>query len=208
MPVPGPWFSGVYEGKKLPQKGYGTYKLRIILPKTREALGLKIYNIKVNYDLKVNGIKVVTVGQYGTSLDSSKPEHRPVIVRLPLEEVSILIEISVSNFHDVEQGLTAPLLIGPEKKLEFLRTREVYLGSVFLGCLIMLFLYNFIIYWSRRQEKGYLYLSISIFLSILYNLTTGSQFLPQALEIPWTILRRIDFSTFALFHTPEETPVR
>ncbi len=169
--VPGIWNSLSLAGDSLPGKGYGTYRLRVKNANFEENLaGIYISSTASSFKLIVNGEKVTSRGQVGSTAETTVSCHQGSTAYFPISGEEFEIIIQVANFSYPRGGFwknaylgTAPAVNGFASNLSF---RQFFLS----GALFMITIFALTIYLYHRKTLASFYLALScISLIILYD---------------------------------------
>lgn len=189
--VPSKWNGfGLENGEKIPGIGYCTYRLRILLPPdiSRVMFDFKlIATAHRTFIYRSDGSirKLAECGTIGKSENESIPGHRRLYISVDGENKIDLMH-EVSNYHLTFGGLYYASEIGPEEQV--LRKREQTVANDFLviGSLLIIGLYNFILFVLRPEEKAPLWLAILCMdIALMSYLRKGY---PEATAYPWSLL--------------------
>ncbi|MCP4133125.1 MAG: response regulator [bacterium] len=195
------------KGEQLSGPGYATYRLIIHLPYSGKMMALKTRVIRMSYTLYVNGKEIGSNGKTGTSAQTSVPELRPQLLDFQPEGNRVEILLRVSNFHHFTGGPLSTIILGPEVELHQAREKKLILEFFLLGSILIMGLYHLIIYLLRREDRSFLYFSLTCFLVSVYLLYTNEIYFTTLFPgISWQGLHYISFATegmlcfaFALF---------
>jgi signal transduction histidine kinase/CheY-like chemotaxis protein len=146
--------------------GYGTYRLRILLPPGKKVYGLKLPYLHTSYKVYVGDLPIYSNGKVGKTESEAIPRWHPG-VRFFSAENEVAVTLQVSNFSIQNGGVPYSILLGGEKQILALRNRGTYISFFISGGLIIIGLYYLEFFLFRRKEKEYLFLSI---LSLLFSL--------------------------------------
>lgn len=163
--VPGKW-NKFFGEEKNPAYGYGTYRLKILVPKDpQQNYGMRLRSIRTAAKLYVNGTLTEQIG-----VPSTTPEHHIgsaltfSSVLKPNQDGEIELLIHASNYDHVGAG-------GINKSIKFGNLnaihKEYYFSATmqFLVLVIMLIhsLYAFILFSLRPKRKELLFFALGIF---------------------------------------------
>ncbi|HVO68021.1 MAG TPA: PAS domain S-box protein [Syntrophales bacterium] len=197
--VPGYWNDYRLDGQKLPGHGYATYRLTILLGKTRDPLAIEIPEVSTAYRLFVNQNEMASVGVAGESMETSTPRQYPV--RLTFTPVSdrVTLLIQVSNFHHRRGGLWPLMTLGKQKTLVELDERKRQLDFFLLGGSFIMAIYHLALFLARRKIRSTLYFGILCFLIGLRLFTTDQRYILQILpSLNWDMLVKLEYLSFYL----------
>ncbi len=170
-------------GQVTPAQGFGTYRLRIILPHSAisrtnaiASLGLYIIEIHSAYNLWIDTSLVLRQGVASPDSKQFKPEIRPGRVFFSSNKDTVQLIINFSNYFDSKMfGADDHFYIGIEKDLIALVNRKQFFYLFAFGVLIIIGLYHFILHFSRPDEKFNLSFSITTFLLAVQTLVEGER---------------------------------
>ena len=195
--VPGNWHNVRSRGKKIAAKGFATYRLRILLPKTRfEKLGIKMPSFRTSGKVFVNGRLVFQVGIPGKTKESSKPEYRPAVIEISPDWSELELIVQVSNFHYKKSGILAPLILGNGRKISQIRLKKILFDMLLVGVILFVGLYHLSLFWLRRKSYEALYFGLFCLLLSVRVLAVGERPLLDIIDIPWFLLIKMEFFGF------------
>ncbi len=142
--------------------GYGTYKLRVLLPPDHPELAINMPDVYTAYSLYVNDELLARNGKISTNQQAHQPNWTPKTVHLGefQETRTIEIQLLISNFSHNKGGIRVPIELG--EYLEIKRQREVELGYSYLltGSLLMGGLFFFGLFLFGRTETAIFYFAL------------------------------------------------
>ncbi|MBL8026796.1 MAG: 7TM-DISM domain-containing protein [Fibrobacteres bacterium] len=156
--VPGYWNEYSVNGQKLPVFGCATYKLRLKLPQKHPPLNLTIPEQLTAWKLWFNDSLYFEHGTVSAIQEGSKAGVGNITLVLP-DTTQIILTIQVSNYLLPRSGLYASLILGSDEAVHRHWELRRYIDILLIGALLILFLYNFIIFLYHRSEKPSLLLS-------------------------------------------------
>ncbi|GIX41676.1 MAG: hypothetical protein KatS3mg129_1409 [Leptospiraceae bacterium] len=178
----------------LPEKGYATYRIKIINLKTNQMLGLKIPYMNSSYNLYLNGQLIAKNGIVATKEDLYIPQHLPQIRIFQNNSAELEIILQIANFSDNIGGIWESILIGTEEQI--VKNFWISIGRelFFFGIILIMGLYHLFLYFFRNQEKASLYFSLfCIFMAIRISIT-GEKFLLQFFPFfPWGLHIKLEY---------------
>jgi signal transduction histidine kinase/CheY-like chemotaxis protein len=201
----------------LGSKGYGTYKLRILLPESHPKLSINMPDVYTAYSLYVNEEYVDRNGRVGVNDQNHRPNWTPKTIYLgTFEETNVIeLKILVSNFSHRKGGLRVPIEIGDDYEIK--RKREFELGYSYLlsGSLLMGGLFFLGLFFFGRSEKAIFY--FALFCLVYSYRILGTDLYPLHFIFPglsWELSIRLEyislclasafFGVFVKFLFPEE----
>lgn len=178
--IPSAWNTYTENGTNLSDFGYGTYNLKIILPKNRpNTIALKTRRIKMASKIFVNGQMLAELGTVSDGSVSSLNGHRPKITLIDLQDdVNVIdLTIQVSNFSYSRGGLTGAIKLGSVDAIYKTRSSNLTREFLFFGALLIICLYHIVIWLKRRGDHASLYFSLFCFLIALRQTLTGEKYI-------------------------------
>ena len=178
LQVPGRWTKGK-ESDKQKDDGIGTYRLKIKVNKAIDILGLRIKNIRVSYKIFVNGEEIAASGKPAADTESGYvPYNVPMTVIFPLKgeadsskTIDLLIQAANINYYN--GGLIQSIYLGSEKDITWDYIKEIILDVIVVSFLILTCTYYLVIYFRRREDKKFLYMS-AFCISLAFLISTGN----------------------------------
>lgn len=187
------WEDFQFEGKKIGRNGYGTFHLTIIAPPGDYSL--KLGQIISSYKIWINNEPIVEIGKVGKTEAEAVPKTLPQELNIHSKSDSIDIVIQVSNFLDRAGGIQEEVTLGTVEKIsKKVKNKLIYsfflLGAEFIFAIYFLFTFLF-----RRKNLAYLFFSISIFVSLAFEIVNGEMIFMRIFpEISfWELTKKIDF---------------
>lgn len=178
LQVPHDWSKEEIEGVELPDYGYATYGLKLILPKDRPQLGIFITHAFSSYKVIINDSLVYESGEVAKSENDYRAYREPKVVSLREFSADTLdILIQVANFDHNNAGLYYSIQLDSWNNLiKYLRTNQglsLFLAGAF-------FITGFIL---LAFSTVYRHLSLPIPFYALFSLSmmyrmVGSDFYP------------------------------
>jgi len=187
------WSGYTWRGKKLPAFGYGTYRLKILLPQKHGELKLGMPDVYSAYRLYINKKLVSSNGKVTTSGKGFEAHWEYHAVALPNSD-TINITLQVSNFIHSKGGIGKPIFIGPAERIDLARHRAEGIDLMLTGCLLMGGLFFLGLYLLGSRDKAILLFAL---FSIVYSyriIGTDNYVLHTLLpDINWYITARLEY---------------
>jgi len=169
--VPGLWNSYQYNKEEIGASGYGTYRLKVLLPSNcNEKLALKIPDMSSSYRFFVNGKEISHNGVVGKSIEEETPQWKPLIKALNTDSGQLDIVIHVSNFHHVKGGIWESIILGTEEAIYKHRELNLLLSFILIGVLFISVFYYLVIFSVMQSNVTSLYLAMFSFMAGLREL--------------------------------------
>lgn len=185
----------------LGSKGYGTYKLSILLPENHPKLALSMPDVYSAYSLYVNEEFIDRNGRVSSNEHGHRPNWTPKSIFLgTFNETNVIeLKILVSNYSHSKGGLRVPLEIGENSIIN--REREFELGYSYLlsGSLLMGGLFFLGLFFFGRSEKAIFY--FALFCLIYSYRIIGTDLYPLHFIFPgisWAVSIRLEYLSLYL----------
>ncbi|MDR5659384.1 7TM diverse intracellular signaling domain-containing protein [Serpentinicella sp. ANB-PHB4] len=185
------WHEYNVDGAKLPQFGYGTYRLRIQLKENESMLGLKIMDVRSAYNLWIDNEQMLSVGRVGTNKSSTDPEVEPQTVYFQPESNEFEILIQVSDFEYIERSSRPNIMLGTSENINAETVKSLTKYLILLGSFLIMGVYHLMLYVFRRKEKSTLYYALFSFLIALRTVFFGEKLISGIIEIPYKLEMQI-----------------
>ncbi|HMY65225.1 MAG TPA: sensor histidine kinase [Leptospiraceae bacterium] len=158
--VPKAWTEYEKSGRRLLEKGYAIYRLKILLPEKPFPAALKINLIGSNYILFHNGKPVYRKGITGRNESESIPMMQ--ISNVELEDFKSETELVflVSNYNDIAAGIIRSISIGSQKEIFNLQKKNLIIEMIVFACLGIMGIYHLVIFSYRKKDRSPLYFGI------------------------------------------------
>ena len=197
--VPGSWNEFVMDGRKLPDKGYATYVLRILTSESGQVRALSVPEASRAYKLWVNGKPVGANGIVADSRDRYNPQSKPEIVPFPIESDTIEIVVQVANFDHRFGGLWRDIEYGPEASFIHKEGWATALDLFVFGSLGFMGLYHLGLFLYRPKEPSLIFFGISCLLIAIRTLVVGQKYMLELFpNFDWAISSKIGYETYYL----------
>ncbi len=179
--------------------GYGTYHLKIILPKKRPPLAFKLLSLGTAYSLYANGKEIAQSGTVGTQRSTTIPYTLPQVCHLDNPSDTVHIAIQVANFHHRKGGFWYSIQLGETAQIQRSRDRLIAIDLLLAGCLLIMAFYHLGIYAFRKQDHSVLYFSLVSLIFVVHTLITDERYLLHLFpEISWQLAIRAEYLTVYL----------
>ena len=177
LKVPGNWnHMGDSEN---PSHGFGTYRLKILLPKDFKP-AVKLNMIASSKEVFLNSVQFVSSSSLSKGTPLPPRAQRELL--LPNFEVQS-ITIHVSNFLLRNGGLTQAPDIGLKDELELEQKKNLAWDFIIFSSLLVIGLYHIVLYLQRSDDRSSLYFSIVCITLSFRQFLTGNdtihEFIPN-----------------------------
>lgn len=194
VPVPSYWNEYEINGNKLPDYGYGTYALTILLPPgISEGICIDIPVFDVAHKFYLNNRLVRENGSVGTSLESEEPWYEPGRFCYIPDGDTIQLLIQISNYHHRRGGFWQPVLLGGSTAiLKKAERRSMYSYST-IGILFFFTIF-FLIFWLfYRSYKITILFAFTALGILIRSVNTGLYFSNSFIHTPWEWQIRMEY---------------
>ncbi|MGO4548081.1 ATP-binding protein [Paenibacillus sp. 2TAB23] len=194
--IPGSWLGYPLNGQELKGEGFATFRLVIELSKQdrNERLALRLPSIFHAYKLWVNGELLAEVGVVGLDKSGVKPHLATKLVFFQPENDTIELVMQVANFHHKRGGITQYIELGGSNVLTVKTNLKVATDMFITSCLLVIGLYNLLLFVLRRKDKAPLYFGLFTVLFGIRSLLNGEVMITQLLpHFPWELQFKIEY---------------
>lgn len=173
--VPASWNKHIHLGQAVGSYGIATYRLNLLVA-DRSPLAISLPELGTAYRLLIDGESVLEVGQPGPVKAKTIPRYKPSFLQFTPGQQRVELLFQVSNFHHRLGGLWLPVRIGEPSQMQTLREKALALDVALFGCVLVLGLYNLVLYAVRRENRSSLFLGLFCLLISLRAGIVGERF--------------------------------
>lgn len=167
--------------------GYATYRLKVLLPNKKQKYGIFIPKIWSASKVWVNDSLVHEIGNISNSLAGYENKILEKLIAYEAEK-EINLTIQVANYDFFIAGLLQSFQIGRYQSV-YEKTEFISLWTLmWVGCLLIMSLYHFVLFLFRRKNFSTLYFSLICLLIAVRLIVFGDHFLYEYLKEHWGIL--------------------
>jgi signal transduction histidine kinase len=199
IPVPNPWSSFKIGEKSIGSDGFGTYRLKILLPKVDE-YAIKTENISSYKALLIKDKKYLTDKPIILSKEGLITNPKRDIISF--SEADVELNIIVSNYVFMNAGILKSITLGQKKEIYSIFYQKVLSDLLLMGALLILGIYHLGLFLQRKEEKSSLYFSILSFMLCLRVSFTGNDLFYYLFpDLSWEIGTKLGyiFYSFSFF---------
>ncbi len=194
MQVPGSW----HRQANFPIKGFGTYRLKILLPAKHTGLAIRFPVVSSSARFFINGSLMEQSGAVSRKEDDYQPTLRSTMIAVPdnMEEVDLVVE--VSNFSYFSSGIAQTPELARATIIVARLSSSNGVENFFAGSLIAMCVYQLIMFFLYHRGKSYLWLCLICLGVALRAMTVhgGSFFLPNLFpDVSWEIWKKLEFGS-------------
>ncbi|EQA44638.1 SpoIIE-like protein phosphatase domain protein [Leptospira broomii serovar Hurstbridge str. 5399] len=193
--VPGAWNRETEIHSSYEKLGYGTYRLRILIPDVwvGKVLTIGLGSILTSYRLYIDGN---ILGESGTPSPSSKetiPRVQPKFFSFIPPSNVVSLEIFVSNNYSRQGGIISPVRIGPSEVMQGYRTRTIFSDIFAFASLLIMGLYHISLYLYLRSSTAPLYFGFMSLVISIRTLVTNAKLLMEFFpSLPQPAIQMLD----------------
>jgi len=183
----GLWYLNQHESK-----GYGTYRLKILLPNEVPPLMIKVLRVRSSCEVWVNNEKIGEIGRISKENSDYKPSGEVLYAKLSKSNSKELdLVIPVENYHHVKGGGFAfGIYISKEETLNKDRYWTFIWDSTTSFLLIIISIYNLVLFFLDKRKKILLYFAILCASIAIRHLFVGDVIIYKIYpEIPFVIVQ-------------------
>ncbi|HNO24564.1 MAG TPA: adenylate/guanylate cyclase domain-containing protein, partial [Leptospiraceae bacterium] len=182
LEIPGLWNGFHVEGTEISGWGFGSYRLKILLPENSPPLSIHFEGAATSAVLWINEAKLLENGVIGTEKSLTVPMTKPIVEEIGqhFDELNAVLE--VSNFSHYKGGAWESIRLGTKYQLQsYQRTKEE--TDIFLtGTILIMTLYHFGLFSLRKKDRSSLYFALFC-IAILFRIFTAGRLM--YVKFPW-----------------------
>jgi signal transduction histidine kinase/AmiR/NasT family two-component response regulator len=194
--VPHSWRGTKFGNDVSDGRGYGTYRLRILLPENSPHLALKSPGLTYATATFVNGELIRMVGNPGKTKAQETPFYIVDAVPLPPSDLSadtLDLDINISNHFHARGGMTTTLFLGSAREIMASHARyDTFIIALVSGMLALMG-YCLVMFFTQRSFRAPLYFALYL-LAIATHIGTSKGVFVEAFSfIPGQVLLRFEY---------------
>lgn len=192
--VPDFWKGGDAAGKN--GQGAGTYRLRLLLPRTRPELAIRYSTVSTSFEMDIDGIQRANAGRPAVDPDQAEAGCRPGTVVLDASRDEAIVTVRVSNHEYRNGGMWRAFRLGEKQGIEAARKKETVVSIFLFAFFIAIALNSLMVYFFRRKERSQLSFAVLTLILALRPLVTGDYPIVEAFpQLPFSWLIRLVYLT-------------
>ena len=199
VPFPKLWRFTSIDGHRLPNQGFATYILTVLLPGHDDTLALHLPNAYSSFRAFVNGSMVAQAGSPGTGNSTTVPEFVDRTVEIPSGGDTLRILLQIANFRHSKGGPNKEVFIGDKNLLFQKRKLEDAFDILLAGCLLMTGLFFAGLYIFGRRDRSILYFSI-FSIAYTYRIVGSGTYVIQSVlpGLSWSLAIHLEYLSLLL----------
>ena len=176
--VPSVWNKERNDSAVYPAVGYATYRLVIkVNPNSIPGIfQIRMGEVFTASRLWINGKEAGRVGQVGTAKAAASPRYSSRVISFYAAKPRIEVIVQVANFHYKDGGIRDRVRFGRSPFLDNDMREGLLSNYILFGCLFIMALYHFGLFFIRRQDRSVLYFGILNLLFASRILVTNEMF--------------------------------
>ncbi|MCG8478201.1 MAG: LuxR C-terminal-related transcriptional regulator [Spirochaetales bacterium] len=196
LSVPGSWEGMVLDGVSLPREGYGTLRLRILLPPDTGPYGIVVPSCTQPIALYINGTRRAAIGHVAATAQEARYDSSRQVVPLHSDESDVDLLIHISNFHYRRIAGQRTFTIGRLAALSEAGKRRTMIDFVLIGACFIMALYHGAFFLSdRTARQDMLFAIICALLALRWSIVDGGYAGMIVPDFGWLVRSRIDRGT-------------
>lgn len=195
--VPGIWNNKPWQGRALPDDGFASYQLTLLMPPSAEDLSLKLLDMATAFRLYVNGTLVSTSGHPADVSGENRPVFRPHVAELPQLSDTLNLIIHVASYEHYKSGVWEQVLLGRTSHIRDRYFRLFIYAALLFAALFAIGLYNLFIGIYKRKEPATLAFGGVCMLFALRTICVDQRLIMHEVpQMPWWLLNKLEYLTF------------
>jgi adenylate cyclase len=193
--IPRRWDYYKWNGKELPNYGYASYRLKILINPNQKIkrFGLKFPDQGTAFELYLKDSLIGKNGIIAKSKENAVPQYKPLLISFDNPGDTIEFVCWISNYHFHYGGLYFIPELGKENKLlEKVQSNIIYEYFI-IGTLFVLSLLLFSFFWFRTKDIPTLMLGLNCFIMAFRLSATGERVIIRLFpEINWEVFIKME----------------
>ena len=147
------WYHRSVGGKALPDTGFATYRLRLLVDTARvKRLAISTREEISAYRVWADGKPVLENGTVGTSRAAEVPSLAYAQAEFPVSSPQVELVVQISNFHALHGGFSSPFLCASPDSLSH-RFRLLLVGQVLCLGVMLLFAFQYLAAFAAKPSQ-------------------------------------------------------
>ncbi|HNX23235.1 MAG TPA: diguanylate cyclase [Spirochaetota bacterium] len=192
--VPGDW------NKIQNDRGYGTYRLKVILPPGRMNYSIKIKWVKTICKVWADNTVITEIGTVKEPAEESLTGGYMSVTDFTPDKGEVVFTVQIVNYQDRRGGLCYPVSIGPPTAVYSAEIFNTFLNSFVLGALAIVIIFHLTIHLYFRKTSSNLYISLICFMVMIRIFVLSDSFFIFSLVEPlgYKLIVKAEFVSFLL----------
>lgn len=182
MFVPSAW-KGSVDRDRISEFGVATYRLKVKLDESNQALGIRTTSIRLSYRIFIDGVEVLSSGKPALTKGEYIATNIPHTTYFYPKSKDTEIVVQVANYDFREGGIVQNIYLGKQADINMLAMRNNFLNIFIATSLFITGLYYLFVYIGRRNRLSLLYYSIYAILFSLFEILYEEKILIQLFPV-------------------------
>lgn len=191
--VPNSWKDHEYNGEKLSNLGFASYRLKILIKNHNQKLKLQYFLPTMSSRCYVNGRDVLSSGKLGKTKEEANASFVYESQEFSSDSDTLEVLIHVSNFMNPKGGLFSGLQLGTSAQIDKKIIQQSMINSFLLGIFLLMLIYHVVLYLLRRKDISNLYFALSCLGFFVYNGIVDGLFSAFIPNVEFIVLYRLMF---------------
>jgi len=192
--VPGDW------NKIQKDRGFGTYRLKVLLSPQRMNYSVKIKWIKSISKIWADDRLLAEIGTVKEPPQDSLPGGYMAVADFGSDRGEVFFTAQVINYQDRRGGLCYPVSIGPPSAVYSSELFNTFLNSLILGALAIVIIFHMAIHLYFRKTSSNLYIALICLMVMIRIFVLSDSFFVFSIVEPlgYDIIVKAEFISFLL----------
>jgi two-component sensor histidine kinase len=179
----------------------GTYRLTLLLPSSRPALGLRCSTVSTSFELEAEGLVIAAAGRPAADPREAVPAYKPGVAPLDQGKDRITLVARVSNHEYRVGGMWRAFTLGDFAALDRARRVRSTTSLCIAASLVVLALFALLFIRTPEAGNGFVAFTSFALAAALRALTTGEYAIVECLPgLPFDAVIRLEYlSLFSVF---------
>ncbi len=188
---------GYFHDVGYPSLGVATLRAVILSPRSHEYLTVYINDVLSSYKVWLDGVYLGQVGEVAEK--NSIPDYFPMVFNFPADSSAHEIVIQIANHSHAFGGIYSPIRVGTPRSIMIQRFAIAAKNIIACVALIVMAVFNFMLFRLRSKEPVFLYMGIFAFLLGYRSLFSEEKLIVFAFpNLSWQWIYKLDFWGFYL----------
>ena len=191
--VPSYWIKYSDEIPEIENRGYATYRLKIILPEYTDRIVFDIPVFDSSFRIYIDGKLAGGNGIAGETEAETMPEYAPFTYEHIITGRTVEVIVDVTNYHHRRGGFWLPVRIGrPETIYSNISTQKAA-SNITTGILLAFAVFFFVFFINFRPAYSMLFFALATLGIVLRDISTGHFIIMTFFDLSWTTLIRFEY---------------
>ncbi len=194
--VPRSWTKYQIDSVNLPNYGFATYHVKIIVPQKDRLYSLKIFDVFSAYRVWINDSLFLSVGKVTDNPDEFVPKKQTHILTFFTRSDTIDLVIQIANYTHRKAGLVKAPKFGDPDRLISGSELKISFDFLLFGGLLIFSLFHFWLFFYRKRFYETLYFAISTLAAAFYTFFDEELIITELIpNLDWELIYKGDYIT-------------